>query len=176
MDMRVSEFLIRQVVHKDIRYYSYKMKTGQFLSQPKKDKGKERVTKLLNKFKHPFQSNMLCSFSDERFLPGSEVELIKQPWWNRNTQSTSWCSLSLVTNDSDVMPPLIFLHGFNTEAYRECSSGLRGWLLADSMSGNRTLRHATQAREPSLDWKKISATTSPLTSGRLTPQITILWI
>ena len=33
----VSEFLIRQVVHEDICYFSYKMK-GQFLSQAMKDK------------------------------------------------------------------------------------------------------------------------------------------
>ena len=43
-----SEFLIRQVVHEDIHYFSYKMRKGQFLSQAVKDKRKDRAAKLLN--------------------------------------------------------------------------------------------------------------------------------
>ena len=41
------------------------------------------------------------------------------------------------------------------------------------MSGNRTLRHIKQTGELSLDFEKISASTSPLTSGHLTSQIAI---
>ena len=44
------------------------------------------------------------------------------------------------------------------------------------MSDNGTLCHATQAEEPGLCQKKISATISPLTSDRLTSQIAILFI
>ena len=51
--------------------------------------------------------------------------------------------------------------------------GPRGWLLENATSCNRTLHHVTQA---SLSCKKISATASPLTSDRLTPQIAIPWI
>ena len=43
-------------------------------------------------------------------------------------------------------------------------------------SGNRTLRHATRAGKPSLDCEKTSSTASPLTSGRLTPKVEILFI
>ena len=47
-------FFIRQVVHEDIHYFSYKMRKGKFLSQAMKDKRKDNIEKLLNKFKHPF--------------------------------------------------------------------------------------------------------------------------
>ena len=44
------------------------------------------------------------------------------------------------------------------------------------MSGDWTLHHATQAEEPNVGCQEISVTTSPLTSGSLTPQIAILLI
>ena len=47
------------------------------------------------------------------------------------------------------------------------------WQLNDPMSGSRTLWHATQVGEPSLDYEKISETISSLTSGCLTDQIVI---
>ena len=50
---------------------------------------------------------------------------------------------------------------------------LRGWLLEDLASGNRTLLHATQAGEPCLDCERISTTTCPLTVDCLTTQMTI---
>ena len=37
MDIEVSKFLIRQVVHEDIHYFSYKMRKSQFLSPAMKD-------------------------------------------------------------------------------------------------------------------------------------------
>ena len=36
-NMDVFEFLIRQVVHKDVRYFSYKIRNGHFLSPAMKD-------------------------------------------------------------------------------------------------------------------------------------------
>ena len=51
--------------------------------------------------------------------------------------------------------------------------GLRGWLLEDPVSDNRTMHHATQVGESGVDCQKISATISPLTSGHLIPQIAI---
>ena len=48
-DIGVSEFLIRQVEHEDISYFSYKMIRGQFLTLVLKDKKKDDTVKLLNK-------------------------------------------------------------------------------------------------------------------------------
>ena len=65
-DMGVSEFFIRQVEHKNICYFSYKMRKDQFLSQAMKDKWKDHTEKLLNKLKHLLQPNMLWFFSYEK--------------------------------------------------------------------------------------------------------------
>ena len=52
-DKGASEFLIRQLVHKDIRYLSYKMRKCQFFAQAMRVTRKDRAVELLNKFKHP---------------------------------------------------------------------------------------------------------------------------
>ena len=51
-DIGVSEFLIRQVVYKDILYFSYKMRKGNFLLQATRDKRKVRAAEF-KKLKHP---------------------------------------------------------------------------------------------------------------------------
>ena len=48
IDIGISEFLIRQVVYEGIRYFSFKMRKGQFLSEAMKDKRKVRAAKLLD--------------------------------------------------------------------------------------------------------------------------------
>ena len=65
-DIGVSEFLIKLEVHEDIRYFSYKIRKGQFLSQTMKDKKKDRTGKLLKKFKHTLQLNIFQYFTDEK--------------------------------------------------------------------------------------------------------------
>ena len=73
-DIRVSEFLIRQVVHEDIHYFWYKMRKGQFLSQAMKDKMLLWFWTNSNIF-----SYQTFFFADEKeFLPGSEGELTDQ--------------------------------------------------------------------------------------------------
>ena len=47
--MGVSESLIRQLVHEDIRYAAQKMRKGHFLSLTIKNKRKDRAAKLFNK-------------------------------------------------------------------------------------------------------------------------------
>ena len=74
----------------------------------------------------------------------------------------------VVTCDCDVFPSFIFS--------RDLTLNSKGWLLEDPKSGNRNQRHVIRAEEPSLGCKNISSSISPLTSGRLTPQIVILLI
>ena len=71
----------------------------------------------------------------------------------------------LVTSNSDVMSPSIFPHGLklNTEAYIKFLMEL----------SNKTPRHTHKLENLVLTVKKNSVTTSHLTSGCLTPQITI---
>ena len=51
-DMGVSEVLIRQVVHEDIWYFSYKIRKDQFLSRIMKNKKKGHTPKFLIELKY----------------------------------------------------------------------------------------------------------------------------
>ncbi|KPU74657.1 uncharacterized protein Dana_GF26712 [Drosophila ananassae] len=52
-DLNVSEGLIRKIVHEDLRYKSYVMRRGQFMSAQTQDQRLIRAKRLLNKLKHP---------------------------------------------------------------------------------------------------------------------------
>ena len=47
-EIGVSKILIRQIVHEDIQYFSYKMREDQFLLQAMKDTRKDSTAKLFN--------------------------------------------------------------------------------------------------------------------------------
>ena len=74
--MGMSEFIIRQIMHKDIWYFSYKMRKSQFLSQAMKYKRKGCTAKLLNKHKQasPQTEYALIFCRREKILLGSESE------------------------------------------------------------------------------------------------------
>ena len=86
----------------------------------------------------------------------------------------------VITNDGDFMATFIFPHGprLNTEAYILCLE--RGTTVLEySTSSNRTLQHATHAREPSHGCEKIPTTTSSKTSSRFTLDcnpLIIMWV
>jgi len=52
-DLQVSECTIRRIVHEDIRYKSYVMRKGQFMSAQTREQRFIRAKRLLNKLKHP---------------------------------------------------------------------------------------------------------------------------
>ena len=57
---------IQRCVDEDLCCKSYRMQTGQLLTQATKDRRLLNSTKLLNKLKHLKESNMLWFFSDEK--------------------------------------------------------------------------------------------------------------
>ena len=67
-DLNVSEGLIRRVVHEDLRYKSYVLCRGHFMSAQTRNQRLIRGKRLLNKLKHPVVPNMLWFFSDKRNL------------------------------------------------------------------------------------------------------------
>ena len=105
-DMKTSEFLIRQVVHEDIRYFSYKMRKGYFFIIS--HEGQE-VRPGCKAFKLTQASSLneyvLIFLRGEKFLPGSDDELTAQhnSLFSQdvpNTQSILWYlkwSLAMVT-------------------------------------------------------------------------------
>ena len=79
------------------------------------------------------------------------------------------------SSKDDVIPLFIVSHGLrlDSKAYIMClEESVLLWVKRVA-AGNRTLQHAMQTRRFSVGWEKISATTSSLTSGCLTPQIAI---
>ena len=117
----------------------------------------------------------------EKFLPGSDGELTSQSlafsvpirFTDSDEKQTPYSHhVRRVICNGDVIPPFIFPHGLQptTEVHFKCLGDSAG-LIKRVAVANRNLRHATQAREPSLDCEKISATTSPLKYDCLIPQI-----
>ena len=78
-NMGMSEFLIRQIVHKDI-WYSLYNKEPIFI----KDHEKQEKRKLWNKLKHVLQVNILWFFSDEKNFCQDQI---------MNSQNSCWLSL-----------------------------------------------------------------------------------
>ena len=95
-NQEMSKFLIGQIVHEDIWYFSHKMRKVQFLSRAIKDKRKDHTAKLLNK---SIPSNRTCfvfstirkacsvptgcSDSDEKSTSNSQHDVwcdLKQRW------------------------------------------------------------------------------------------------
>lgn len=58
-NLNVCEGVIRTVVHDDIRYKSYVMRRGQFMSEQTKEQRLIRGKRLLNKVKHPEEPGLL---------------------------------------------------------------------------------------------------------------------
>ena len=129
----------------------------------------QRIRKQLNKSNGNYEGTKACSVptrckdSDQNQTPSlhhgvqgnyQRCVSISLPTWPQ-------------TEDGD-------LHQVPTR--KQCFPGSRGLLLEDPRSGNWILCYATLEGEPRLGCEKISASTSALKSGRVTPQIAILFI
>ena len=115
-DLNVSDFTIRQCVNEDLRCKSYRLQTGQFLSEGMKNRRLEKSVKLLNKLKHPKDPDMLWFFSDEKNFCQDQMH---------NRQNHRWVAMcpkdvprvmktkfpatvmvfGVVSSEGDVMPP-----------------------------------------------------------------------
>ena len=65
-ELGIDKRTIQRCVDKDLRCKSYRMQTGQLLTQATKNRRLLNSTKLINKLKQPKESNMLWLFSDEK--------------------------------------------------------------------------------------------------------------
>ena len=121
-DMWASEFLIKQFVHKDIRYFSRQIRKSQFLSQAMKDKRKDWAVKLFNKLKYNLQLNMFRLFSDEKIFCWDQMinsqnncHLVLYPQTlqvlMKSKHSIPILVFGVVISDGEIMPPFIFSHG-----------------------------------------------------------------
>ncbi len=65
----VTESTVRRIVQEDLRYKSYAMRKGQFMSEATKTRWAEKARKLLARLKHSSVMNQLIFFSDEKTSP-----------------------------------------------------------------------------------------------------------
>ena len=174
-ELRVDKRTIQRCVDEDLRCKSYRMQTGQLLTQATKDRKLLNSTKLLNKLKHPKESNMLWFFSDEKNFCQDQAH---------NRQNHRWISMcpndkprvmkikfpntvmvfGVISFDEDVMPPHIFETGLrvDTEIYlqvRRLWCYPRRWPGTDPGYGSKTVCLVMSPNAPSPGWRS-TATTS----------------
>jgi hypothetical protein len=126
----VAESTVRQIVQEDLRYKSYAMRKGQFMSEVTETRRAEKARKLLARLIHPSVTNQLIFFSDEKnFTQDQKVNRKNNRWLCSDPpevpiiMSTKFLAnvmvLGVVSNKGDVMPPHIFTKGLkiNTDEY-----------------------------------------------------------
>ncbi len=128
--LNISEFIVRKKMAQDIRYKSYALKRGQFMSQATKERRLEKAKLLLNKLKNPAANGQLIFISDEKnFSQDQKVNKKNNRWLCADisevpiVMATKFPAtvmvLGVVSNEGDMMPPHIFAKGLkiNTEEY-----------------------------------------------------------
>jgi transposase-like protein len=129
-ELGVSARTVRRKVEQDIRYKSYALRKGQFLSQATKEKRFQKARKLLNKLNKPSENGQLIFFSDEKnFSQDQKVNKKNNRWLCSDATKvpvvmatkfpSSVMVLGVISNEGDVMPPHFFAKGLrlNSEEY-----------------------------------------------------------
>ena len=118
-DLEVDESTIRRVLHEDLRYKSYVMGRGQFMSDRTKVNCLTTAKCLLNKLKQPEEPGMIWFFSDEKnFVQDQKVKRKNDRWLCKGPDEVmtvmhtkfpaSVMVLGVVSSEGDVMPPHFF--------------------------------------------------------------------
>lgn len=126
-ELGVSEGTIRNTVHEDLRYKSYGMRKGQFMSEATKETRYKKAKALLNSLKHPSSSRQLIFFSDEKVFNQDQKinsrnnrwlcqEISEVPIVMQTKFPASVMVLGVVSNEGDVMPPHFFDKGARINA------------------------------------------------------------
>jgi hypothetical protein len=68
-------------MQEDLRYNSYSMQRGQFVSETTKAWQDEKAGKLLTRLKHPTVTNQLIFFLDEKNFTQDQKVKRKNSWW-----------------------------------------------------------------------------------------------
>ncbi len=129
-ELNISEFVVRKKMAQNIRYKSYALRRGQFMSQATKERRLEKAKLLLNKLKNPAANRQLVFFSDEKnFSQDQKVNWKNNRWLCADISDlpivmatkfpTTVMVLGVVSNEGGVMPPHIFAKWLkiNTEEY-----------------------------------------------------------
>ncbi len=121
---------ISRCIQQDLRCRSYRLQTGQFLSEAMKDRRLKKSKILHNKLKHPKEENMLWFFSDEKnFCQDQEFNRQNNRWIAMRPKDVpkimqtkfpaTVMVFGVISSEGHVMPPHIFETGLkvNTDIY-----------------------------------------------------------
>ena len=131
-EMNVAASTMKLALNEDLRYYSYKRRKGQLLTEKAREKHLINAKKLLSKVKHPAEPQTIWFFSDEKNFCQDQ---------KHNTQNNRWLAYSTkdiprvmqtkfpqtvmvfgcVSSEGDVMPLHFFQEGLrlNSDGYVE---------------------------------------------------------
>jgi hypothetical protein len=149
VEMKVHERTIRRTMKEELRYKSYAMRKGQFMSEATKNRRLHKAKKLLIRLKHPVAANQLVFFSDEKnFTQDQKVNRRNNRWLCSDpsevpiVMATKFPAavmvLGVISNEGDVMPPHIFPRGLkvNTDEYLAVMKEVvKPWM--DQVAGGR---------------------------------------
>ncbi len=131
-ELNVSPSTMKHALNEDLRYYSYKRRKGQLLTEKTRQNRLTKAKKLLNKVKHPAEAQTIWFFSDEKNFCQDQ---------KHNTQNNRWLAYNpkniprvmqtkfpqavmvfgCVSSEGHVMPPHFFKEGLrlNSHGYVE---------------------------------------------------------
>ena len=131
-DLGISKTLVSKIVKEDLRYKSYSLRRGQFMTEKTKETRLMKAKALLNRLKKPPAPDILIFFSDEKnFTQDQKVNSKNNRWLcgdpsevpiiMRTKFPATVMVLGVVSNKGDIMPPHIFEAGLkvNTDVYLE---------------------------------------------------------
>lgn len=131
-ELEMSNATVRKIVHEDLRYRSYVMRKGHFMTQQTKERRLDKAKKLLSKFKNSKEKSPLIFFSDEKnFQQDQVVNKQNNRWLCKNINEVpiimktkfpaAIMVMGVVSNEGDIMAPHFFSKGLrlNSDTYLE---------------------------------------------------------
>ncbi|EZA52817.1 hypothetical protein X777_08140 [Ooceraea biroi] len=122
-EQQMSDATVRKIIAEDIRYRSYVLRRGQFMTQQTKERRFEKVRKLLTKLKNPKEAKPLIFFSDEKNF---QQDRRNNRWLCENPNEVpivmktkfpaTVMALGVVSNEGDIMTPHFFPQGLKVNA------------------------------------------------------------
>ena len=165
------------------------MQTGQLLTQATKDRRLLNSTKLLNKLKHPKESNMLWFFSDEKNFCQDQAHNRQNHRWiamcpddvprvMKTKFSNTVMVFGVISSNRDVMPPHIFEMGLRIILRSTCRSwrlwcypGSSRWPGTGPGYDSKTVHLVMSPNAPLPGWRSTATTSNSRTNG-----LPVAWI
>jgi len=128
-EMNMSDATIRKIVAEDIRYRSYVLRRGQFMTQQTKERRFEKAKKLLAKLNNTTERKPLIFFFDEKNFQQENAD--KVPIVMKTKYPATVMVLCVVSKECNIMTPHFFKQGLevNADAYLDVlQNGVVPWM------------------------------------------------